>query len=186
VRACSLSYPACIGHASCYTGYVYLWSPWLYHYLTNGTNLVETIAELKMCFLDFLHNVCLNFFILRRTERDIINGPYWWPRGLRRGSAATRLLEIVGSNLDGARLSFSCECCVLCTGLCVRLITRPEGSYWVRCVWVWSWSLDSKEADDPWNKISEMYTSFHVKCPLFLLGFIESCIFRQIFGKILR
>jgi len=23
-------------------------------------------------------------------------------------------------------MSFSCECCVLCTGLCVRLITLPE------------------------------------------------------------
>jgi hypothetical protein len=26
-------------------------------------------------------------------------------------------------------------------GLCVGLITRPEESYWVRCVWVWSYSL---------------------------------------------
>jgi len=34
-----------------------------------------------------------------------------------------------------------CECCVLLgRGHCVSLITRPEESYRVCCVWVWSWS----------------------------------------------
>jgi len=31
-------------------------------------------------------------------------------------------------------------------GLCVGLITRPEESYRVWCVWVGSWSVDSEEA----------------------------------------
>jgi len=31
-------------------------------------------------------------------------------------------------------------------GLCLGLITCPEESYQVWCVWVWSWSLDSEEA----------------------------------------
>jgi hypothetical protein len=31
-------------------------------------------------------------------------------------------------------------------GLCVGLIIRPEESYQVWCVWVWSWSLDNEEA----------------------------------------
>jgi hypothetical protein len=32
------------------------------------------------------------------------------------------------------------------TGLCVGLITHPEKPYQVRCVWVWSWSLDGEES----------------------------------------
>jgi hypothetical protein len=31
-------------------------------------------------------------------------------------------------------------------GLYFRLITRPEESYRVWCVWVWSWNLDNEEA----------------------------------------
>ena len=56
-----------------------------------------------------------------------------WPRGLRRGSAAARLL--------GSRVlipSWACECCALwCRGLCVGPIARLEESYRVRCVWLW-------------------------------------------------
>ena len=38
-------------------------------------------------------------------------------------------------------------CCVLSgRSLCVELITRPEKSYRLLCVWVWSWSLDNEEA----------------------------------------
>ena len=39
----------------------------------------------------------------------------------------------------GAWMSVSCECCVLSgRGLCDGPIPRPEESYWVWCVWVWS------------------------------------------------
>jgi len=39
------------------------------------------------------------------------------------------------------------ECCVLWgRGLFIALITRPEESYRVWCVWVWSWSLDYEDA----------------------------------------
>ena len=62
------------------------------------------------------------------------------------------LARIVGSNPVGARMSVSCECCVLSgRGLCVGLITRPEESYRVWYVWVWSWNLDNKEALDHWG-----------------------------------
>jgi hypothetical protein len=45
-----------------------------------------------------------------------------------------------------------CVCCVLsCRGPCIRLITRPEESYWVWCVWVHSWSLDNEEALAHWG-----------------------------------
>ena len=45
-----------------------------------------------------------------------------------------------------------CHCCVLSgTGLCVGLITRPEESYQLRCVWVWLWILDIEEALAHWG-----------------------------------
>jgi len=43
------------------------------------------------------------------------------------------------SNTDGGMMFFSCECCVsLGRGLWDGPITRPEESYRVWCVWVWS------------------------------------------------
>jgi hypothetical protein len=53
-----------------------------------------------------------------------------WPRGLRRGSAAARLLGLWVRILPGAWLSVSCDCCVLSgRGLCDELVNRPEESY---------------------------------------------------------
>jgi len=41
----------------------------------------------------------------------------------------------------------SYECCVLSgRGLCDELITRPEESYRLWCVWVWPRILDNEEA----------------------------------------
>jgi len=57
-----------------------------------------------------------------------------WPRGLRRRSAAARLLEIVDSNPTGG-MDICYEWCVLSgRGLCDELITRPEESYRLWCV----------------------------------------------------
>ena len=62
---------------------------------------------------------------------------------LRRGwSSAARLLGLRVRIPPWAWMSVCCESCVLSSrGLCVGLITRPEQSYRVWCVWVWSWSL---------------------------------------------
>ena len=50
-----------------------------------------------------------------------------WPRGLRRGSAAVRWLELRVRMTPGIGKSDSSECCVMSgRGLCVGLITRPE------------------------------------------------------------
>ena len=44
-----------------------------------------------------------------------------------------------------------CECCVLSgRGLCDEMFSRPEESYLLRCVWVWSWSL-LEEAVAQWG-----------------------------------
>jgi hypothetical protein len=58
-----------------------------------------------------------------------------WPRSLRCGSAAVRLLELWVRIPPGAWMSVSCECCVLSgRGLCDGLVTRQEESYQVCCV----------------------------------------------------
>ena len=59
----------------------------------------------------------------------IYNSRSQWPRGLRRGSVAARLLRlwvrIPPEGMDVCR-----ECCVFSgRGLCNRLISRPEESY---------------------------------------------------------
>jgi hypothetical protein len=58
-----------------------------------------------------------------------------WPRGLRRRSAAARLLRLWVRTPTGAWISVSCEYYVLSgRGFCDELITRPQKSYWLCCV----------------------------------------------------
>ena len=57
-----------------------------------------------------------------------------WPRGLRRRSAAARLLRSWVRIPPGAWVFVCCECCVLSgRGPCEGLITRPEESYRLWC-----------------------------------------------------
>ena len=73
-----------------------------------------------------------------------------WPQWLsilRCGSKATRFLRLRVQILLRAQISVCYECCVLSgRGLRDGLITRPEESYQVWCVWVILWNLDNKEA----------------------------------------
>ena len=58
-----------------------------------------------------------------------------WPHGLRRRSAADRLLRSWVRIPPGAWMFVCCERCVLSgRGLCGELITRPEKSYRLCCV----------------------------------------------------
>jgi hypothetical protein len=58
-----------------------------------------------------------------------------WPRGLRRRSAAARLLRSWVRIPRGAWIFVCCKCRVLSgRGLCDELITRPEESYRLWCV----------------------------------------------------
>jgi hypothetical protein len=58
-----------------------------------------------------------------------------WPCGVRRGSAAARLLGLWVWIPPRAWMSVCCECCVLSgRGLCDELVPRPEESYRVWCV----------------------------------------------------
>ena len=63
-----------------------------------------------------------------------------WPSG----SAAARLLGLRVQIPPGGLLSVSFECCVLSRrGLCDGPVGRPEESYRLWCVRVWSWFLDN-------------------------------------------
>ena len=65
-----------------------------------------------------------------------------WPRGLRRGSTAGRLLGLRVRIPLWTWMSVCCECCVVSgRGLCDEPITRPEESRRLWCVWVWSIKL---------------------------------------------
>jgi hypothetical protein len=65
------------------------------------------------------------------------------------GSAAARWLGLWLRIPPKAWMSVSCNCWVLPgRSLCDGLITRPEGSYRVLCVWVWLWNPDMMR---PWS-----------------------------------
>ena len=78
-------------------------------------------------------------------------------------ASARSMAWVCGSSLAGktgrippwAWTSVSCERCVLSgRNLCDGPITRPEESYRVWCVWVWSWSLDNEEAMAHWGAVA--------------------------------
>jgi hypothetical protein len=95
------------------------------------------VISFEFCFLIVLDNQ-LSWLLFCNSRSQ-------WPRSLRCGSAAARLLGLWVQIPAATWMSVCCECCVLSgRGLCVGLITRPEESYRVRCVWVWSWSLDNE------------------------------------------
>jgi hypothetical protein len=61
------------------------------------------------------------------------------------------LVGVAVSNPARAVMSLPCDCCVSGTGPCVGLITRPEESFRVQCVWVSPWSLHNEEALAHWG-----------------------------------
>ena len=75
------------------------------------------------------------FQVINFDKTIKINCRSQWPRGLRRMSAAARLLRLQVRIPPGAWMSVCCECCVLSgRGLCDELITRTEESYRLWCV----------------------------------------------------
>ena len=87
------------------------------------------VSSLSFSYPDLYYRYyycCIVYFKFRRSQ---------WPSGLRRGSAAARLLRLWVQIPPGAWMPVSCECCVLSgRGLCDELITRPEESYRLWCV----------------------------------------------------
>jgi hypothetical protein len=96
------------------------------------------LASRLVCVL--CRHYCTCNLVSYRLVLVILNGPIstaclsQWPHGLRRGSAAGRLLGLWVRIPPGSWMFVSCEYCVLSgVCLCVGLITRPEESYRVWC-----------------------------------------------------
>ena len=92
----------------------------------------------------------------------ILNRQSQWPCGLRRRSAAARLLRLWVRIPSGAWMSVCCECFVLsCRRLCDRPITHPEESYLMWCVVVCdlktSWKGRPWPTGGCWAKIIKKY-----------------------------
>ena len=81
-----------------------------------------------------------------------------WPRGLRRGSAAARLLRLWVRIPPGAWMSVCCECCVCCQVevSATSCITRPEESYRLWCVVVCG--LETSRMRSPWSALGRSAT----------------------------
>jgi len=80
-----------------------------------------------------------------------------WPRGLRRRSAAARLLRSWVPIPPGAWMFVCCECSGLSgRGLCDGLITRPEESYRLWCVVVCD--LETSRMRRPWPALGRSAT----------------------------
>ena len=81
-----------------------------------------------------------------------------WPRGLRRRSAAARLLRSWVRIPRGTWMFDCCECCVSSgRGLCDELITRPEESYRQWCVVVCD--LETSRMRRPWPALGRSATA---------------------------
>ena len=118
-------------------------SCFLYQYHTSHAPYSLVLLPPTLYDLSKWQRLYITRLIIRHSQR---------PRGLRRETAAARLLGLWVRIPPGACMSVRCECCVLSgRGLRVGLITRPEESYRVCCVWVWSRILDNEEGDvAPW------------------------------------
>ena len=86
---------------------------------------------------NFMYNFTYRFIYTHRSQ---------WPRGLRRSSAAARLLRLWVLIPPAAWMSIGCECCVryktLATGR--SFIQRNP----IECgvsYWMWSWSLSNED-----------------------------------------
>ena len=113
--------------------------------------------------------IYIYIYIYRERERETYThthiylcGRTQWSRVLRRGSAASRFIGLWVRIPPGHGLSVSCscECCILSGGaLCVGLDTRPQESYRLWCVWLWSCNLDNGEALAlaPWKKTVDVF-----------------------------
>jgi hypothetical protein len=100
---------------------------------------------------------CNIFRVLLHSEHFtvLISNYLQWPRGVKCGSPAARLLILWVPILSWVRMSVCDECCVLSgRGLRVGLITRPEKSYRVWCALVSSCIVHNKEHLTQWELLT--------------------------------
>jgi len=116
--------------------------------------------------------------LLLFESSNVFIGRSQWPRGLSRRSSAARLLRSWVRIPPRAWMFVCCECCVLSgRSLCDVLITRPEESFRLWCVVVWSriTNLVNEEAKAHYGAIAtkkNLYINscfpMHMRCPIWL------------------
>ena len=74
----NLRQSACKAHGPYF---LFLWPGWLYHnsahYLMKGTIFWYTLLNIRLVFWYSLQHLSETFFILSRTDRDMIRNVYW-------------------------------------------------------------------------------------------------------------
>jgi hypothetical protein len=119
-------------------------------------NMTMEAAEYSDTSTNFYKTTRLYMQCDKKLKRHYA-GRSQWPCGLRRGSTAARILGLWVRIPPRAWMSVCCECCVLSgRGLCDGLVTRPEESYRLWCVWVWSWSLEKWGGLDPQGAVEPL------------------------------
>ena len=86
--------------------------------------------EVLLCLPEDTHSSRIFLFLILFK---LVSCRSQWPSGLRRGSAAARLLGLRVRIPPGALIFVCCEC-LSGRGLCDGLISRPEESYRLCCV----------------------------------------------------
>ena len=100
-----------------------------------------TVTSIPLIYRNQLTNLC--YTKSKQDATQLKTRRSQWPRGLRRGFGAARLLGL-RVRIPRAWTYVCCECCLLSgRGLCVGLITCPEELYRVWCVWVWSGATET-------------------------------------------
>ena len=112
----------------------------------------RTVQPVASRYTDWAIQAQTLVFFLNDFKFLSLSGPSCrsqWPRGLRRRSAAARLLRSWVRIPPGAWMFVCRDCRVLSgRGLCDELITRPEESYRMWCVVVCD--LETTEFTRPW------------------------------------
>ena len=96
-----------------------------------------------------------------------------WPRGLRRRSAAARLLRSWVRIPPGAWMLVCCECCVLLgRGLCDELITRLEESYRMWCVVVCD--IETSRIRRPWPALGNSTIYIYIYICIYIFQYVSA------------
>jgi hypothetical protein len=131
---------------------------WFWNFHRNlGADWLQRKSEQK-CFNWIFCNFKQIRFYNNKDSRS------QWPRGLRRRSAAARLLRSWVRIPPGAWIFVCCGSCVLSgRGLCDELITRPEESY--RLWWVVICDLENLKNEEAMTSVGSQR---HLKKKTFL------------------
>jgi len=118
----------------------------------EGSAFRRTHVNAQRVFMDYAVNFVSLFYL-----SNYVNSRSQWLRGLRRRSAAARLLTLWVRIPQGQWMFVCCECCVLSgRSLCDELVTRPEESYRLWCLVVCD--LQTSRMWRPWPALGHSAT----------------------------